>query len=110
MKVIATRCAALEHLSLDVDETIENELSLLSGCVRLCKQLVTLSCSPLDLAAWEHLSNLPTLTKVTIDRKKIYPSSSELAESHFNFGPFLNLTALSFAVHTTAYAYIMALM
>lgn len=108
MKVIATRCAALEHLSLDVDETIENELSLLSGCVRLCKRLVTLSCSPLDLAAWKHLSNLPTLTKVTIDRKKIYPSSSELAESHLNFGPFLNLTALSFAVHTTAY--IMALM
>lgn len=108
LKIIVTRCAALEHLSLDVDEKIENELSLLSGCVRLCKRLVTLSCSPLDLAAWKHLSNLPTLTEVTIDRKKIYPSSSELAENHLDFGPFLNLTALSFTVHTAAY--IMALL
>lgn len=108
LKIIVTRCAALEHLSLDVDEKIENELSLLSGCVRLCKRLVTLSCSPLDLAAWKHLSNLPTLTEVTIDRKKIYPSSSELAENHLDFGPFLNLTALSFTAHTAAY--IMALL
>jgi hypothetical protein len=108
LKVIVTRCAALEHLSLDVDDKVENELSLLSGCVRLCKRLVSLSCSPLDLAAWKHLSNLPTLTEVAIDRKKIYPSSSELAENHLDLGPFLNLTALSFTVHTAAY--IMALL
>lgn len=109
MKVIATCCAALEHLSLKIDdENIANELSLLSDCVCLCKRLVTLSCSPLDLAAWKHLSNLPTLTEVAIDRKKIYPSSSDLAENHLDFGPFLNLTALSFTVH--AAAYIIALM
>ncbi|KAG2035835.1 hypothetical protein BDR03DRAFT_512143 [Suillus americanus] len=60
LKAIVTHCAALEHLSLNTDKKIVNEVSLLSGCVRLCKRLVTLSCTPLDLAAWKHLSNLPT--------------------------------------------------
>ncbi|KAG1887361.1 hypothetical protein F4604DRAFT_1721596 [Suillus subluteus] len=103
LKVIATHCAALEHLSLDTpDEKIVNEVSLLSGCVRLCKRLITLSCTPLDLAAWKHLSNLPTLTKIAIDGRTIDPSSLGL-ENNVNFGPFLNLTALSFTVNTAAY-------
>ncbi|KAG1857976.1 hypothetical protein C8R48DRAFT_272544 [Suillus tomentosus] len=102
LKVIATHCAALEHISLANDWNIENEPSLLSDCVRLCKRLVTLSCSPLDLAAWKHLSNLPTLIEVEINKRKIDPSSLDL-ENNLDFGPFLNLTTLSFNVNTAAY-------
>ncbi|KAG1869400.1 hypothetical protein DFJ58DRAFT_742476, partial [Suillus subalutaceus] len=61
--------AALEHLFIEsLDwvsmEDIADKLSSLSQSVRSCKQLVTLTCLPLDLAAWEHLSNLHTLLEI----------------------------------------------
>ncbi|KAG1869396.1 hypothetical protein DFJ58DRAFT_742471 [Suillus subalutaceus] len=102
LKLIVTRCAALEHLSVKhTDGTIADKLPILSDSVRLCKRLVTLSCPPLDWAAWEHLSNLPTLLTVTIRMNNIVPSPSDL--DNITFGPFLNLTALSFLADTAAY-------
>ncbi|KAG1727430.1 hypothetical protein EDB19DRAFT_2042862 [Suillus lakei] len=104
LKIMATRCVALEHLSVETHGDIEDELSLMSDCIRLCKRLVTLSCAPLDWAAWKHLSNLPTLLAVTIDErwKQVVPSSLGL-DNNIKFGPFLNLTTLSFSVCTAAY-------
>lgn len=102
LKLIVTRCPALEHLSVrHTDRTIADKLPILSDIVRLCERLVTLSCPPLDWAAWEHLSNLPTLRTVTIHMNNIVPSLPDL--NHITFGPFLNLTTLSFLADTTAY-------
>ncbi|KAG1744564.1 uncharacterized protein EDB91DRAFT_191096 [Suillus paluster] len=102
LKSIATRCAALEDLSVKVSypyQSTADELSLLSDSVRLCKRLVTLSCPPLDWAAWEHLSNLPTLRTVTICGEVLSP----LDRDNFIFAFSLNVTTLSFHVNTASY-------
>lgn len=114
LKLIVTQCAALEHLSvMRTSAIIADKLSVLSDSVRLCKWLITLSCPPLDWAAWKHLSNLPTLLRVTIYNVNQVPSESPSdlnSEVRFpsdldniTFGPFLNLTALSVEAHTAAY-------
>ncbi|KAG1763395.1 hypothetical protein EDD22DRAFT_969449 [Suillus occidentalis] len=92
----------LEELS---DERILDQLSLLSSRIRSCKQLVTLSCPPLDWAAWKHLSNLPTLMEVGIRevRKEFGAPLWPLDRHIANFTPFFNLTVLSFTVDDTEY-------
>ncbi|KAG1727398.1 hypothetical protein EDB19DRAFT_1643054 [Suillus lakei] len=94
LKCIATHCAtSLENLSVARGPITADELSLLTDSVRLCKRLVILSCPALDWAAWEHLSNLPTLLTVVIDKESAVPPPMGL-----KLAPFLNLTALSFYV------------
>jgi len=59
--------AALEGPSIKAfNKSTVDQLSVLSDHVCLFKQFVTLSCPPLDWAAWKHLSNLPTLVEVGI--------------------------------------------
>lgn len=100
LKLIATYCSALEDLTVKVPcPSTSDELSLLSDSVRLCKQLVTLYCPPLDWAAWEHLSNLPTLLSVAICGEVFCPLDTD----NFVFTRFLNITALSFHVNTASY-------
>jgi hypothetical protein len=50
----------------NANHAIPDQLSLLSDRIRLSKQLVTLSCPPLDWAAWKHLSNLRTLVVAVV--------------------------------------------
>ncbi|KAG1749462.1 hypothetical protein EDB19DRAFT_142309 [Suillus lakei] len=65
LKLIVTRCTALQDLSLNtLDASTADQLSLPSDSVCLCWRLVTLSSLPLDWVAWKHLSNLPTLLRV----------------------------------------------
>lgn len=110
LQSIMTRCAALEHLSVNTsddsiaDESTADELSLLSKSVCLCKRLVTLCCPLLDWTAWKHLSNLPTLLRVEVgdtnsDSELPWPLGRDIV----NFSPFLNVTALSFLMHSAAY-------
>ncbi|KAG2119628.1 uncharacterized protein F5147DRAFT_832332 [Suillus discolor] len=105
-KSLATRCVALEHLSLQMPEwerqSADNR-TLLSDSVRLCKRLVTLSCPPLDWAAWKHLSDLPSLLKVSVYEPR-NASRWSLDRDIVNFAHFLNVTNLSFDVNTAAYA------
>lgn len=100
----------LEELSDDgvdedlFDERILDQLSVLSSRIRSCKQLVTLSCPPLDWAAWKHLSDLPTLMEVGIREVRefgvpLWPLDWHIA----NFTPFFNLTVLSFTVYNPEY-------
>ncbi|KAG1778347.1 hypothetical protein EV702DRAFT_1278054 [Suillus placidus] len=104
LQSVVTRCAALELLSIqNSDTSTADELSLLSDRVRLCKHLVTLSCPTLNWAAWKHLSNLPTLLTVSIVEARIAPPWS-LEQGIINFSPFLNVTALSFRLHSAAYS------
>ncbi|KAG1777980.1 hypothetical protein EV702DRAFT_1196777 [Suillus placidus] len=99
-KCIVTRCTALEHISISSSAVYRADmLSLLSNGVRLCKRLVTLRCPPLDLAAWEHLSNLPTLLTVAISGEVLCP----LNRNNYIFAPFVNVTVLTFHVDTVAY-------
>ncbi|KAJ8591438.1 hypothetical protein M405DRAFT_932123 [Rhizopogon salebrosus TDB-379] len=71
----------------------------LSEAIRSCKQLKHLHCPPLDSAAWNSLSNLPTLVSVTIsERLDIAP----LDRDNSNFLPFLNVTTLRFHVTTAS--------
>ncbi|KAG1725942.1 hypothetical protein EDB19DRAFT_252415 [Suillus lakei] len=85
------------------DRSTADQLSLLSDRVRSCKQLVTLSCPPLDWAAWKHLSNLPTLVKVRLREVRGHVTPPWPLERIINFSPFLNLTALAFTVDSAAY-------
>ncbi|KAG1839282.1 hypothetical protein C8R48DRAFT_782131 [Suillus tomentosus] len=105
-KSFATRCVALEHLSLKIPEwerqSADNR-TLLSDSVRLCKRLVTLSCLPLDWAAWKHLSDLPSLLKVSVCEPRS-ASRWSLDRDIVNFAHFLNVTTLSFDVNMAAYA------
>ncbi|KAG2348264.1 hypothetical protein BDR05DRAFT_508294 [Suillus weaverae] len=106
LRFVVTRCAASELLSLSIQTSHPNTadgLSLLSDRVRLCKHLVTLSCPTLDWAAWKHLSNLPTLLTVSIVEARIAPPWS-LEQGIVNFSPFLNVTAISFRLHSAAYS------
>ncbi|KAG2148774.1 hypothetical protein DEU56DRAFT_909088 [Suillus clintonianus] len=108
LQSIVTRCAALEHLEIiTLHASTVDDLSLLSDSVRLCKQLTSLSCPPLDWAAWKHLSNLPTLLGVQIDTtRSAFPWPLE--RDMVNSSPFLNLRDLSI-LHSSA-AYIIAVM
>ncbi|KIK36793.1 hypothetical protein CY34DRAFT_16145 [Suillus luteus UH-Slu-Lm8-n1] len=106
LKSLATRCAALEHLSLKVPEWARqsaDDRTFLSDGVRLCKRLVTLSCPPLDWAAWKYLSDLPSLLRVSV-REPRSASRWSLDPDIVNFAPFLNVTTLSFNVNTATYA------
>ncbi|KAG1869392.1 hypothetical protein DFJ58DRAFT_765857 [Suillus subalutaceus] len=104
-KYIATRFAALEDLSIkpgSFDDSIADDLPLLSNTVRLCKQLTNLYCPPLNWAAWRHISNLPTLLTVEISdlpRDHRWP----LGRDTHNFAHFRNLTSLFFFVDTATY-------
>lgn len=106
LKSLATRCAALEHLSLKIPEwerQSADDRTLLCDSVRLCKRLVTLSCLPLDWASWKHLSDLPSLLKVSVCEPRSasrWPTDWDIT----NFTPFRNITTLSFNVNTAAYA------
>ncbi|KAG2354780.1 hypothetical protein BDR07DRAFT_1608556 [Suillus spraguei] len=105
LKLIVTCCTSLEDLTVKVPcPSTTNELSLLSDGIRLCKQLVTLYCPPLDWAAWEHLSNLPTLLSVAICGEVLCPLDTD----NFVFTRFLNITSLSF--HLTTASYVIAVM
>lgn len=106
-----TRFAALERLSVITPDTINafdstaDALSRISDVVRLCKQLVTLSCPLFDWAAWRHISNLSTLTRVDVgDTRTDATPPSPLERDITNFSPFSNVTALSFLLHGAAYA------
>lgn len=108
---IVTRFAALERLSIITPDTIDavdstaDALSRISDVVRLCKQLVTLSCPLFDWAAWRHISNLSTLTRVDVgDTLTDATPPSPLERDITNFSPFSNVTALSFLLHGAAYA------
>ncbi|KAG0694970.1 hypothetical protein DFH29DRAFT_880347 [Suillus ampliporus] len=102
LKSIVTRCAALEDLSIRHNlESKADKLSLLSHSVRLCKRLVNLSCPPLDCAAWEHLSNLPTLLTIRIGKGSRVPSPLNI--HNLKFALFLNLTTLSYHAKTAKY-------
>ncbi|KAG2750219.1 hypothetical protein P692DRAFT_20873173 [Suillus brevipes Sb2] len=106
LKSLATRCAALEHLSLNVPEwerQSADDRTFLSDGVRMCKRLVTLSCPPLDWAAWKYLSGLPSLLRVSV-REPRSASRWSLDRDIVNFAPFLNVTTLSFNVNTASYA------
>ncbi|KAG2146003.1 uncharacterized protein EDB93DRAFT_496801 [Suillus bovinus] len=106
LKSLATRCAALEHLSVKTPEWGQQPVDdriLLSDTVRLCKRLVTLSCLPLDWAAWKHLSDLPSLLKVSV-RELRSAFRWSLNRDIVNFTHFPNVTTLSFNVNTAAYA------
>ncbi|KAG2121774.1 hypothetical protein BD769DRAFT_1476847 [Suillus cothurnatus] len=95
------------HLTVrSFGEGIADKLSLVSDGVRSCKRLVTLTCPPLDLAAWEHLSTLHTLIKIAIGRekKKVMSPKLDLSKNHnFNFTPFVNLVFLFFHSDTAVY-------
>ncbi|KAG2348217.1 hypothetical protein BDR05DRAFT_944386 [Suillus weaverae] len=100
----ATPGTALVYSSIKTfDKSTADQLSLLSDHVRFCKELVTLSCPPLDWAAWKHLSNLPALVEVEVRGSHgVTPWLSD--PLMINFSPFLHLTALSFSAHSAAYA------
>lgn len=99
---IATRFAALEHLSIEpFDDGVAGD-PLLFNSVRLCKQLATLFCPPLNLAAWKHISNLPTLLTVKITEPR-RASHWPLSWNTHDSASFCNLTGLFFYVNTAAY-------
>ncbi|KAG2348249.1 hypothetical protein BDR05DRAFT_956801 [Suillus weaverae] len=106
LQPVVTRCAALELLSiLTSDAGTVNEVSLLSDGVRLCKQLVTLSCPLLNWEAWKHLSKLPTLTRVEVfERRSDGARPRPLEEDIVNFSPFFKVSALSFRLYNAAYS------
>ncbi|KAG2360491.1 hypothetical protein BDR07DRAFT_1412267 [Suillus spraguei] len=104
LQPVMTCCAALELLSIGTLVTnTADELSLLSDSVRLCKNLITLYCPPLDWAAWKHLFDLPTLRSVTINEAPITPPWL-LEQGVIDFSQFLNVIALSFQLHSAAYS------
>ncbi|KAG1841859.1 hypothetical protein C8R48DRAFT_679159 [Suillus tomentosus] len=102
LQSFVTRCIALEHLCIhrtpgihDIGNTA-NELSLLSDRIRWCTRLVTLSCPMLDWETWKHLSHLPTLLKLEIDRGLEYEDPPSLSNRDLVNLSFLNITSLSF--------------
>lgn len=94
---IVARCVALEDLIIKRPyHNTAYKLSLASDIVRSCKQLVNLSCNtPLDWAAWKHLSDTPTLLTVDIEGGVLPPFNYRL-----KFAPFIELTALSLTSDT----------
>ncbi|KAG1799297.1 uncharacterized protein HD556DRAFT_1525223 [Suillus plorans] len=99
LQSFVTRCIALEHLRIytplcDGSTLAADELSLLSDRIRWCTRIVTLSCPMLDLAAWKHLSHLPTLRKLEIDQG--YNDHPSLPKQDIVNLSFLNITRLSF--------------
>ncbi|KAG1830691.1 hypothetical protein DFJ58DRAFT_873775 [Suillus subalutaceus] len=111
LRSIVTCCATLEHLNVitpdaaNAIDSTSDALSRISDIVRSCKQLVTLSCPLFDWAAWRHLSNLPTLTRLDVGDTRSDPAPPwPLERDIANFSPFSNITALSFLLHSAAYA------
>ncbi|KAG1884721.1 hypothetical protein F4604DRAFT_185587 [Suillus subluteus] len=111
LRSIVTCCATLEHLNVITPDTANaidstsDALSRISDIVRSCKQLVTLSCPLFDWAAWRHLSNLPTLTRLDVGDTRSDPAPPwPLDRDIANFSPFSNVTVLSFLLHSAAYA------
>lgn len=95
---IVARCAALEDLIIKRPyHNTAYELSLPSDIVRSCKRLVNLSCNtPLNWAAWKHLSDTPTLRTVDIGGGVLSSFDYRLT-----FAPFIELTSLSLSSDTT---------
>lgn len=98
IQLIRTPCYEFTWDSHMLVNSLGSKLSFLSDSVRSCKQLVTLACPPLDLAAWEYLSNLRALLEVAISKSgRRFPSLQlDLNNHHFDFTPFLNLAILYF--------------
>lgn len=92
-KSIGTRCVVLKELIILPAVGRTTNGSLLSDTIRSCKKLVRVCCSPLDSAAWKHLTSLHTLRAIEIDG-----SNCPLDLDDFIFAPFLNVTTLSFVV------------
>ena len=111
LESIATRCPALEVLSIAFWTNPVDELFLWSNTVCLYKQLVSLRCPPLDWTAWKHLSTLPTLLKVHIWEPMDSLDTEYFPLDHHNltFSPFLNVTALYFSLETSI-AYVITVM
>ncbi|KAG1781629.1 hypothetical protein EV702DRAFT_1275777 [Suillus placidus] len=100
LTTIGTHCAFLDYLKIsDFDEVTADDLSLLSSAVRSCTRLKFLGCPPLEWAAWNHLSTLPTLLNL-----QIYSGSWPFEQPNLKFAPFLNITLLTFYVHIAEYA------
>jgi hypothetical protein len=92
LKSIGTRCHGLEILSFGRStERAHDDPSLLSDMIRSCTRLKHLRCIPLDYAAWNHLSNTPTLLTVNICGGL---NRMLLDRDNVNFAPFRNITAL----------------
>lgn len=100
LKVLVTRCFALEDLSI-IPCGSSREVSPLSNSTIfcLCKRLVNLRCPPLDWAAWKDLSMLPTLLTVWIHGKVLHPFGSD----DFNLALSLKVTDLYFSIDSAAY-------
>ena len=98
---VLRRCFhGLESLSIGfVTVRTTDGLLLLSETIRSCKQLKHLKCTPLDYAAWRHLSTLPTLDTVTI-HEGVY--NVHLDWYNAIFTPFLHVTTLYFRLDTAA--------
>ncbi|KAG2148768.1 hypothetical protein DEU56DRAFT_926316 [Suillus clintonianus] len=93
----------LERIKFSYEST-GRMLFLLSSRVSSCNQLITLTCPPIDWAAWKDLSNLPTLVELKVDEVYDLDAPAWRLEPHLlNFSPFLYLTALSFQVETAEY-------
>ncbi|KAG1851813.1 hypothetical protein C8R48DRAFT_361062 [Suillus tomentosus] len=97
-RIFVTRCSALEHLYIHIDNCydIASRLSLLSDRIRRCTRLVTLSCPMLNWETWKHLSCLPTLLELEIDQG--YDVTPSLSKGDVVNLSFLNITSLSFRV------------
>ncbi|KAG1733794.1 hypothetical protein EDB19DRAFT_1190052 [Suillus lakei] len=99
VKSVATRCAALEDLSIKSSFKITAaDRQALYDSIHLCKGLVTLACPPLDCTTWGHLSDLPGLLTL-----EIWGDRCWLGGRYINFAPFLNVTRLYFLTRTAAY-------
>ena len=88
LRSIGTRCHGLEELSIVPGA----EPSEVSDTVRSCNQLVDLTSPLLDSAAFVHLSNLPTFSRLKICARIPYASRPDWAK--LKLGPFLNVRAL----------------
>jgi len=111
-KSITTNCATLETLSIMSSSVVleaglvpeavaipeAGVISRLSDTIRSCNRLVKLCCPLLDSAAWNHISNLPTLVSLEINRPGA--NTQLLDRDDLNLAPFLNLTDLSLSLRS----------
>jgi hypothetical protein len=99
LRSIATCCPILDSLSIWATTCTSDNLLLLSETIRSFTRLKRLICPALDSAAWEHLSNLPTLQAVTLtSHEGLY--TVPLDRDNLNLAPFLNVKTLCFHLKT----------
>ncbi|OAX36031.1 hypothetical protein K503DRAFT_330903 [Rhizopogon vinicolor AM-OR11-026] len=99
LRSIVTCCPVLDNLSIWATVYTSDDLLLLSETVRSFKRLKHLLCPLLDLTAWRHLSNLPTLVTV-MNLEGPYKVPLDLDD--LTLASFLNLTTLCLHVNTAA--------